>query len=163
DRQTPLTNSFCKHVVGSREPLLVSDARRHPVFEHNPVVSELGVIAYAGIPLITSDGYALGTFCVVDREPHECTEEQIGILHVLATPTMSEVELQRIVREVRCPSPSLRGLVESRPSALRASEERLRVLLDVNNAIVNRLDRDSLFKATTEALQSVVPFDRAAL
>src|SRR5580765_119750 len=77
-RQTPLASSFCKHAVASREPLLVSDARRDPVFEHNPAVSELGVIAYAGIPLITSEGYALGAFCVVDKEPHDWTEEEIG-------------------------------------------------------------------------------------
>ncbi|HKF44586.1 MAG TPA: sigma 54-interacting transcriptional regulator [Thermoanaerobaculia bacterium] len=162
-RQTPLRTSFCKHAVGSREALIVSDARRDPVFEHHPAVSELGVIAYAGIPLITSDGHAIGSFCVVDREPHDWTEEEIGILRVLATSTMSEIELGRLVRDLRCSSANLRGLVESRTSELRASEQRLRVLLDVNNAIVTHLDRDSLFKATTEALQSVVPFDRAAL
>jgi len=60
-RQTPLTTSFCKHAVGSGEPLVVPDARRNPRFEHNPVIAD-GVIAYAGIPLITSDGHALGTF-----------------------------------------------------------------------------------------------------
>ena len=43
------------------------------------------------------------------------------------------------------------------------SEERQRVLLEVNNAIVTCLDRESLFRATTAALKSVVPFDRAAL
>src|SRR5262252_868295 len=84
-RETPLRTSFCKHVVGSREALIVSDARLDPVFERHPAVSELGVIAYAGIPLITSDGHALGTFCVVDKEPHDWTEEEIGILRVLAT------------------------------------------------------------------------------
>src|SRR4029450_853884 len=69
-RQTPLTHSFCQHAVGSREPLVVADARQDPRFGHHHAFSELGVIAYAGIPLITSDGHVLGTFCAVDRQPH---------------------------------------------------------------------------------------------
>src|SRR5256712_1045868 len=162
-RQTPLTHSFCKHAMGSREPLLVTDARRHPLFEHHPAVSELGVIAYAGIPLITSDGHTLGTFCVVDGQPHEWTEEEISILRVLATSTMSEIELRRVVGELRALTANLQDLVESRAAELRASEGRLRVLLDVNNAIVTCLDRDSLFSAITAALRRAIPFDRAAL
>ena len=162
-RQTSLTRSFCQHAVGSREPLLVPDARRDPRFGHDHAFTELGGIAYAGIPLITSDGHALGTFCVVDRQPHDWTEEEIGILRVLATSTMSEIELRRLVGELRALTANLQGLVESRTSALRVSEERQRVLLDVNNAIVTCLDRDSLFAATAAALGRVVQFDRAAL
>jgi formate hydrogenlyase transcriptional activator len=154
-RQTPLTTSFCKHAVGSGEPLVVPDARTDPRFIHNPVVAA-GVIAYAGIPLVTSDGHALGTFCVVDERPHDWTEEELSILRILATSTVCEIELRGLAA-------NLQGLVESRTSALRASEERLRVLLDINNAIVTCLDRDSLFAATAAALQRVIPFDRAAL
>ncbi len=161
-RQTPLTNAFCKHVVGSREPLLVTDARRDPVVGHDPP-AELGVVAYAGVPLITADGHVLGTFCVVDGQPHDWTEEEIGILRVLATSTMSEIELQRLVSELRALTAIQQGVVKSRTSELWASEERLRVLLDVNNAIMTCLDRDSLFLATTDALRRVIPFDRAAL
>src|SRR5262245_3410184 len=69
-RQTPLSHSFCKHAVGSREPLVVEDARTDPVLQSNPSVSQYGIIAYAGIPLITSDGHALGSFCVIDSRPH---------------------------------------------------------------------------------------------
>src|SRR5215510_5558548 len=162
-RQTPLSHSFCQHAVGSREPLVVGDARRDPRFGHHHAFSELGVIAYAGIPLITSEGYALGTFCVVDRQPHDWTEEEIGILRVLASSTMSEIELRRLVDEQRALTAKLQNLVESRTSELRVSEERQRVLLDVNNAIVTCLDRDSLFAATAAALGRTVPYDRCAL
>ena len=162
-RQTPLTNSFCKHVVGSREPLVVADARRDPLFAQSADGSDVEVIAYAGVPLITSEGYALGTFCIVDRQPHDWTEEEIGILRVLATSTMSEIELQRVVGELRALTANLQGVVESRTAELRASEKRHRVLLSVNNAIVTCLDRDSLFSATAFVLRSAIPFDRAAL
>jgi len=149
--------------MGSREPLVVKDARQHPRFAQHPMVSELGVVAYAGIPLITSDGHALGTFCVVDGQPHDWTEDEIGILRVLATCAMSEIELRRLVVELRGVTTNLQTLVEAGTSALRASEERQRVLLEVNNAIVTCLDRESLFAATTAALRRVIPFDRAAL
>jgi formate hydrogenlyase transcriptional activator len=162
-RQTPLAHSFCQHAVGSLEPLIVADARRDLRFGHTHAFSELGMLAYAGIPLITSEGHALGTFCVVDRRPHDWTEEEIGILRVLATSTVSEIELRRLVGELRTMTATLQNLVEARTSDLRASEERQRVLLDVNNAIVTCLDRESLFLATAAVLRRAVPFDRAAL
>ncbi len=162
-RKTPLKHSFCKHPVGSGEPLVVADARRHPLIGDYPAVSELGVIAYAGIPLITSEGYALGTFCVLDGRPHDWTKEEIGILQVLASSAISEIELRRLVDEQQALTAKLKSLVESRTSELRVSEERQRVLLEVNNAIVTCLDRDSLFSAITTALRRMIPFDRAAL
>ncbi|HZN54578.1 MAG TPA: sigma 54-interacting transcriptional regulator [Candidatus Polarisedimenticolaceae bacterium] len=155
-RQNPLTYSFCKFAVGLREPFVVPDARRDPRVAHYPTIVELGVAAYAGIPLMSADGHALGTFSVVDSEPRDWTEHDLGVLRVLATCTMSEIEL-------RCLASSLQGLVETRTAALKASEERHRVLLDVNNAIVTCLDRDSLFAAITTALAPVIPFHRAAL
>ncbi|MGH9870411.1 MAG: sigma 54-interacting transcriptional regulator [Candidatus Polarisedimenticolia bacterium] len=155
-RQSSLKHSFCKHAVGTREPLVVPDARRDPTFESNPAITEQGVVAYAGIPLIDSEGHALGTFCVVDAQPHDWTAEEIAILRVLAAAVLSEIELRHMAGR-------LQGLVESRTSALRASEQRQRVLLDVNNAIVTCLDRDSLFSATATALASAIPYDRAAL
>src|SRR5262245_1497140 len=162
-RQTPVEISFCRHAVGSGEPLVVADARQDPRFEKNPLVDEEGVIAYAGVPLITSEGHALGTFCVIDGRPHQWTQDEIAVLRVLATSTMSEIELRRLALELRALTGNLQGLVESRTSELRASEERQRVLLDVNNAIVTCLDRDSLFAATSTALRRAISFDRAAL
>jgi formate hydrogenlyase transcriptional activator len=162
-RKTPIEHSFCKHPVGSGEPLVVPDARKDSLVGGYPAVSELGVLAYAGIPLITSEGHALGTFCVLDERPHDWTEEEIGILRVLASSTMSEIELRRLVGELRALTTNLQAAVEARTSELRSAEERQRVLLEVNNAIVTCLDRESLFRATTAALKSVVPFDRAAL
>ena len=76
---------------------------------------------------------------------------------------MSEIELWRLVEELRASTARLQEVLDSRTAELRASEERQRVLLDVNNAIVTCLDRDSLFSATAAALRRVIPFDRAAL
>ena len=162
-RETELTHSFCKHAVELREPVLVPDLRQDRRFAGNPLASEFGFLAYAGIPLMTSEGHALGTFCVMDARPHPWSEDEVAILKVLATSTMSEIELRRLAEELRSLTANLQGLVESRTRELRDSEERQRLLLDVNNAIVTCLDRESLFAATATAVARVIPYDRAAL
>jgi formate hydrogenlyase transcriptional activator len=162
-RQGPIQDSFCRHAVCTRETLVVPDSRQNPAFERYPSISGLGAIAYAGVPLITSEGHALGTFCVVDERPRDWTEQEISALRVLATCVMSEIELRRLVHELRILTGNLQGLVESRTGELKASEERQRLLLEVNNAVVTCLNRDTLFAATASAMERVVPFDRAAL
>src|SRR5918997_5158566 len=52
-RETPLSHSFCQHAVASRQPLIIDDARQHPLVRENLAIPDLGVIAYAGIPLVT--------------------------------------------------------------------------------------------------------------
>jgi GAF domain-containing protein len=92
-RQTPLSHSFCQHVVESRRPLIISDAREHPLLRNNPAIRDLGVIAYAGVPLMTLTGHVLGTLCAIDHEPRHWTPEQIEILSNLAGSVLSEIQL----------------------------------------------------------------------
>ncbi len=92
-RQTPLSHSFCRHVVKSRRPLVVSDAREHPLLCDNPAIRDLGVIAYAGAPLITPDGHVLGTLCAIDHQPRHWTPEQVEILCNLAGSVLTEIQL----------------------------------------------------------------------
>lgn len=92
-RETPLTHSFCKYAVQSRVPLIVSDAREHPVLKDNLAVPDLGVVAYAGVPLITDEGHALGSLCAIDRNPRFWTAEQIEVLTDLAGLTVNEIKL----------------------------------------------------------------------
>ena len=93
ERQTPLSHSFCQHVVESRRPLVISDAREHPLLRDNPAIRDLGVIAYAGAPLITPDGHVLGTLCAIDHQPRHWTTEQVEILCNLAGSVLSEIQL----------------------------------------------------------------------
>ena len=73
-RETPLSHSFCQHAVARREPLVVDDAREHEVLRDNPAIRDMGVVAYAGIPLIDAAGHALGTLCVIDSQPRHWTK-----------------------------------------------------------------------------------------
>jgi GAF domain-containing protein len=94
-RQTPLSHSFCQHAVASREPLLVDDSREHELLRDNPAIRDLGVIAYAGIPLIDADGHALGTLCVIDSRPRHWTTHQVQLLSDLAASVVTEIDLAR--------------------------------------------------------------------
>jgi GAF domain-containing protein len=94
-RGSPLSHSFCQHAVASREPLLVDDAREHPVLRDNLAIRDMGVIAYAGIPLIDSDGHALGTLCVIDSQPRHWTTHQVQLLSDIAVSVVTEISLAR--------------------------------------------------------------------
>lgn len=98
-RQTPLSHSFCKHAVAAGAPLIIGDVHDVPLVRDNLAIPEFGVVAYAGVPLITTAGDALGTLCVIDTQPREWTEEEIEILEDLAATAMSEIELRAAVRE----------------------------------------------------------------
>ncbi len=91
-RETPLSHSFCQHAVTSREPLIISDAREDPRVRDNLAIRDLGVIAYAGIPLIDSRGNALGSLCVIDEKPRTWTTDQIQLLNDLAMTVVSDLE-----------------------------------------------------------------------
>ncbi|HEX2444734.1 MAG TPA: GAF domain-containing protein [Vicinamibacterales bacterium] len=103
-RETPLSHSFCKHVVASNKPLVVEDARANPLVRMNPAVEEMGIVAYAGIPLTTSEGHVVGSFCVIDSRPRGWTYEDIEMLQELADCVMHEVEGRTLLRdsEARC-------------------------------------------------------------
>jgi len=58
--------TFCHHAIVSSAPLVINDTLADPVFREVPTVQSLGVRAYAGIPLVTDDGQAIGSFCAID-------------------------------------------------------------------------------------------------
>lgn len=83
-RETPLSHSFCQWVVSGHEPLVVSDAREHEVLRGNRAVNEVGVLAYAGMPLTTLAGYPIGSFCAVDTKPRAWSAQDLDLLEDLA-------------------------------------------------------------------------------
>jgi two-component sensor histidine kinase len=151
ERETPLSYSFCRHVVATRMPLIINDARKSPLVQDNLAVRDLNVIAYLGVPLATRDGHALGTLCVIDGERRDWSAEDVASLRDLASVVMNEITLRS----------SLRHQIRTE-AALRASQSKNRLLFKelnhrVNNAvaIVHSVVRQSLRSAQTLAQASV--------
>ena len=118
-RQGSVSDSFCQHVVGTAEPLIITDARDHPLLRDYPGVRSLDVVAYAGIPLATYEGHVLGSFCVIDRRPRNWSDHEIAALRDLAAAAMTEIELRAATRAA-----------EQQSIALRHSEERFRTAFE---------------------------------
>ncbi|PJI95378.1 diguanylate cyclase/phosphodiesterase with PAS/PAC sensor(s) [Acidovorax sp. 69] len=96
-RETDRAIAFCAHALnGSREPIVVPDATQHPTFANNPLVLEEPHIRfYACVPLVTNDGFALGTLAVLDAVPRSMQPEQLEGLRILAEQAMVQLELRR--------------------------------------------------------------------
>lgn len=95
-RETPLDTSFCAKAILEEDFLEVSDARRDPRFECNPLVTaENGLRFYAGKLLKTAEGFPIGTLCVLDTQPRTLNPLQRQALDVLGRQVMSQLELRR--------------------------------------------------------------------
>jgi two-component system, cell cycle sensor histidine kinase and response regulator CckA len=116
-RATPLSYSFCRHVVESGDRLAVEDARRHALVRTNPAVHELGWVAYAGVPLADRDGNVLGALSVIDVMPRRWSDRDLGLLTDLAAWATSEIELR--ARTAPRPAPP----VDTPPPPLPIFEE----------------------------------------
>ena len=87
---------FCAHASLFGEPFIVPDARKDERFRENPLVTGASNIRFTtrGAPLVTEEGYKLGTLCAIDRKPRELSAEEQNILRDLAAMVMNELNLQ---------------------------------------------------------------------
>ena len=94
--ETPRDISFCTHAIETEEVLVVPDATKDARFAANPLVTDTpGIRFYAGAPLITLEGQALGTLCVIDYVPRNFTAEEEQALRDLSQFVMAQLEIRR--------------------------------------------------------------------
>ena len=93
--------AFCAHAILHKDEVLeVRDAEVDPRFADSTLVTEEHLRFYAGAPLVTRDGHALGALCVMDRAPRKLTPEQLSALRALSRSVVAQLELRRQTREL---------------------------------------------------------------
>lgn len=149
-RATPLSHSFCQHVVRRDATLIVDDAARDPLVRDNLAFHELGVVAYAGVPLRTATGETLGALCAIDGAPRRWSEAQVGALDDLAAAAMAEIELRA----------TMRALCEAQAELIRAHDRlRLQAEHDALTGLLNRRGFDEAARRLSAlAIRTSSPF-----
>ncbi len=137
--QTPRAIAFCAHAIVQPDLFVVRDAMADPRFSGNPLVTADPYIRfYAGMPLIASNGHALGTLCVIDRVPRELTQEQAEALRALSRQVVSQLELRRTRTDLAQTTTESKTAQE----ALRESEEFNTRMVEGSQDCIKVLDLD---------------------
>ena len=123
--ETPIELAFCAYAVLQSEIFIVSDTWEDARFARHPlVIGEPHIRFYAGVPLVTDEGLAIGTLCIIDQRPRSLASEQKQALQSLAKHTMHLLALNRYPAEVE-------GFAEQRrvaQAALQASRTEIEIL-----------------------------------
>ena len=147
-RSTPLSHSFCQHVVSDEAPLVVSDARSEPRLAANLAIPEIGVIAYAGYPITDGAGAVAGSLCAIDTSPRQWTALELAVLEDLAAACSTELA-QRALRQA-AQEAELRAIAANRSA---------RVLLQLSQ----RLSRTRTVGDVAHALHRIAVAELGAL
>ena len=149
-RETPLSHSFCQYVVSCNEPLEVVDARQHPVVKGNAAISDLGVIAYLGYPIVVEGKFPIGSLAAIDVQPREWSQADHETLKDFAVIVSSEIDLRtRIAGEG--------GYLEE----LQESREQLERILDSTGEGIYGIDPGGCCTFSNQSCLQLLGYDSA--
>lgn len=121
-RATPLTHSVCQYVTASRTPLVVADTRLEELTSSSLAIDDLGVVAYAGVPLTDETGQTFGALCAIDHEPRDWSPGEVALLGELAESCSAELRLRLAAGRAAAARLEVERSQERAALLLRASE-----------------------------------------
>ena len=130
--QTPRDMAFCGYTILSPDGVtVVEDATADPRFADNPLVlSAPHVRFYAGAPLVTPDGQALGSLCVLDTAPRQLSPQQVESLQMLGRQVVGQIRLRRAAAAVAASDRFARATIDALPARVAVVDEGGRLLAD---------------------------------
>jgi len=151
-RETPRCIAFCDHAIRGEGIFVVPDARADPRFADNPLVTgEPFLRFYAGVPLVTGDGFALGTLCALNQNPQQLDARGERILHELAAQAMHELDVRAALGDLY--DQVDRGYHSER--ALRSTNLQLAALLNATANAVVAADSETRVTAWNRAAEEM--------
>jgi len=127
----PRGESFCSLTILKPEVNVIEDALEDPIVANNPLVcGDFGLRFYAGAPLITHDGFMIGTVCLIDTKPRKFTARDRAILEGMATQVMEQIELRLQNLNHTEHLTDINNQLEESNKKLVASEQRFQTILD---------------------------------
>lgn len=155
--ETPREHAFCAHAIGMSTPLVVNDALEDGRFHDNPLVNgPPGIRFYAGVPIRTTAGLAIGTLCALDTRPRTLSEDEAGVLNDLAAILTKEVQYRERMAVAR------EHLARSN-EVLGASEARFRSVFDIAGVGIALVAPDGGWISVNKALCDIVGYSEEEL
>lgn len=144
-RQTPLSHSLCRHVTATGAPLVLPDARLDERALTSLAISDLGVIAYAGMPLTDGQGNTLGSLCAIDQQPRDWSPEELANLSDLAAACSAELQLRIVSRQAQQAQEQVQVSLGRSELMLRAAEDLANTsgLIEVRRRVRDLVSSDS--------------------
>lgn len=150
--QTPREQAFCAHAILETEPLVVPDATADARFSDNPLVTGAPDIrAYAGVPIRTRNGQAIGTLCAIDNQPRYFTQEELDTLSDLAALAMKQVQMREVVERSRLEA-------DRSDAALQANAAQFEEMFDLASVGIAQVAPDGGWLTVNQALCRIVGY-----
>ncbi|RYJ45008.1 ATP-binding protein [Flavobacterium beibuense] len=165
--ELPREETFCQHVIMQDDLVEVPDATKHPIFKDNPnVTGDFGVRFYAGVPLKSSEGYNIGTICVVDTVVKEIDDDQRKALKILAHHVMNQVEIRKRNLEIRKRNSNLREevarMAKKELESVNRELESYKIALDETSGVII-FDKEGKITFVNDTTCSITKFKRKEL
>jgi diguanylate cyclase len=156
-RETPREQAFCAHAILQSTPLMVPDALADPRFSDNPLVNgKPNIRFYAGVPIRSSDGIALGTLCAIDSKPRTLSDDELQSLSDLADLVTKEIQYRETLLLAR-------QSVERSGDVIARSEIRFRSVFDLASIGMAMVAPDGGWLRVNEALSRITGYSRDEL
>ena len=155
--QTPREHAFCAHAIGMSTPLVVHDTQEDRRFHDNPLVNgPPNIRFYAGVPIRTTAGLAIGTLCALDTKPRTLSTEEAQVLNDLAAILTKEVQYRERMAVAR-------DELARSSEVLGASEARFRSIFDIASVGIALVAPDGGWISVNKALCDIVGYSEEEL